>query len=112
MTFEIIKNSESYTGFDIKDDIFIGYIQGLACGWQFEYVNEQGEYAYGGGSYEECTPEEYAYRFTCDDGSPWIAEVPRRKGYELTGRVVFRGYGRLYYDADEREWFVEDVNIL
>ena len=111
MTFEIIKNSESYTGYNIEDDIFKGYFDGFVCGWQFEYVNDEGIYTYGSVSYTEETPEEYAYRWVEDDGTPWIASVPMSKGWRLTGRVIFRGYGRLYWDDNDRDWCVEDVDM-
>lgn len=59
MTYEIIKNSESYTGFNIPDKEYKGQIDGLCCGWSFEFQNDKGEYDYNSVAWYEGTPEEY-----------------------------------------------------
>lgn len=111
MKYTIIKNSESHTGYDIPDKEYKGMISGLCCGWQWEYVNDKGEIDYSSVSFTHMTPEEYAGQFKAYDGGDWIHETPSFNGWKPTGRVVFRGYARDYYDPDEREWFVEDVEI-
>ena len=52
MKFEIVKNSDSFTGYDIPDCEYHGQISGLCCGWQFEFKNSNGELNYN------LTPEE------------------------------------------------------
>ena len=107
MNFTIIKNSESYTGYEIADKEFKGIIAGLCCGWQFEYKDANGAYHYSSVSYEEVMPEEYAYRWEGYRGSWLLDMLP--EDYEFTGRVIFRGYAESYYDAEERDWFVKQV---
>lgn len=110
LSFEIITNSESHTGYDIPDSKYVGVIPGLVCGWQFEFVNKDGKIGYNSVAYYEGTPEEYCetwLRF----GPDALFEGERWNGYEPTGRVVFRGYGSEYYDSEYREWFVRDVEI-
>lgn len=111
MQYTIIKNSESHTGYDIPDKEYKGQIPGLCGGFQYEYINDKGEYEYSSVSYYYETPEEYAGKWHTEDGGEWVHDTPRYKGWEPTGRVVFRGYARDYYDPDEREWFVEDVEV-
>lgn len=108
MKFEIIKNSESHTGYQISDNIYKGQQSGLCSGWQYEFINDDGEYGYGSVVWTENTPEEYAYLWTEDDGTPWI-ESGVKVGYKLTGRVIFRGYAKEYYDAEDHETYVKEV---
>lgn len=109
--FEIILNSQSHTGYDIPDVEFKGFFTGLVGGWQWEYVDKDGNYEYSSVSYFYGTPEAYADKWNDVDGTPWIHSTPKYKGYEPTGRVVFRGYAEEYYDSDEHEWFVRTVEI-
>lgn len=110
MKYEIIKNSESFSGYDIPDDEWVGEIHGLVNGWSFEVKNAKGEYDYLSVSWEHGLPEDYANMFVTENGESWLFEIPRWNGWEPTGRVVFRGYAKEYYDADEHEWFVERVD--
>ena len=106
MKFEIIKNSQSETGYEIPDDTFYGILPGMVMGWQYEARNvcdkrfPVGKLLYFDVSYRNGMPEgeEEFMTFYAND-----------LGWELTGRVVFRGYAREYYDSEEREWFVKDA---
>ena len=107
MKYEIIKNSECYDPCNVPDDEWIGEIPDLVYGWSFEYKNANGEYSYGSVAYESMMPEEYANLWHTEDGGEWIHDVPRWRGWEPTGRVVFRGYAVEKWDAEERDWYVE-----
>lgn len=108
--FKIIKNSESQTGYNVEDKEFKGYIDGLCCGWQYECTNDKGELKYGSvvwlESYE--TFEDYANRWTNDNGKSWLLDM-WDEGWDFTGRVIFRGYARSYYDPVDRETYVEPL---
>ena len=107
--FEIIKNSESNTGYDIPDKEYKGMKDGLCYGWQYEVKDAEGQYHYTSVSWEEMSPEDYAYMHVTDDGRSWLIDSCPA-GYEFTGRVVFRGYAKSYYDPDERDWYVVEVD--
>lgn len=109
MKYEIIKNSESHTGYNIPDEEWIGEIKGLVNGWQYEYQNAKGEYNYSSVSYVDMMPEEYANLWQTEDGLglEWIHDTARALGWEPTGRVVFRGYAVELYDPEERDYYVE-----
>ena len=82
-----------------------GFRQGLLRGYNVEIKKKDGTTDWMSGCYiEEETPEEYFlgefYSFYLDD-----------LGFELTGRICFRGYAREQYDPDERETFVIPVII-
>lgn len=110
MKYEIIKNSESYTGYEIEDKQYKGQIEGLVCGWQFEFMDGKGDYNYNSVTYYEGTPEEYC-EYWLQYGEDALFEIERWGGWEPTGRVVFRGYAREYYDFDERDYYVIDVEV-
>lgn len=106
--FEIITNSQSRTGYDIPDSHYMGQLPDLLRGWQFEF-SRNGEIRYGSlkwyhGTAEECATE-YERKYGVD-----TFEREHLNGWRETGRVVFRGYASEYYDAYEREWFVEHVD--
>ena len=105
--FTIIKNSESNTGYDIPDKEFKGYKSNLLCGWQYEFKNADGKFNYGSVIYSHTTPEDEAYRW----GEENAFTVERWKGWEPTGRVVFRGYAEEFYDAEDRDWYVKQVEV-
>ena len=107
--FEIIKNSESHTGYQIPDKEFKGMKDGLCCGWQYEIKDAEGNYHYTSVSWEEVTPEEYANKWQTDDGRSWLLDM-YPAGCDFTGRVIFRGYAESYYDSDERDWYVVEVD--
>lgn len=110
MKFEIIKNSESATGYEEVDKDFKGYIDGLCCGFQFEYGDSKGDLHYSSVVYlENETPEEYAGRWTGYRGS-WLYDM-LPNDYEFTGRVVFRGYAESYYCEEVRDWCVREVEV-
>lgn len=104
-TFEIIPFSQSEQDYHVDDEPFYGDI-GLAMGWQYEARNVRdkrfpvGKLLYFDVNYMEAMPEAEA------DFMNFYAED---LGWELTGRVVFRGYGRLYWYAPERDWCVAEV---
>ena len=103
MKFEIIKNSESKSGFDVPDKEYKGQVDGLVHGWSFEFVNDKGEISYNSVYYSHGTPERNAeerYNF----------ETERMNGWEPTGRVVFRGYATEHYDPEERDYYVKPVD--
>lgn len=107
MTFEIIKNSESKTGYKIPDNEFKGLIPGLLCGWQFEFINANGEINYNSVTFEHMTPERLAYQY----GEENAFMIERWNGWQPTGRVIFRGYYEEYYYAEEHDWCVRPVNV-
>lgn len=110
MRFEIIKNSESNSGYDIADNVFDGMKPGLLCGWQFEFRKPDGGYYYNSVAFEWEMPEEYINRWHNDyTGRSWIYDL-LPDGYELTGRVIFRGYAIEKYDCEMREEYVEPIS--
>lgn len=106
MKFEVIMNSQSETGYDIPDDTFYGVLPGLLNGWQYEARNVSdkrfpvGKLLYFDVSYQWGMPE------TQEEFQTFYAT---ELGWELTGRVVFRGYAHEDYDSDEHEWYVVDA---
>lgn len=102
--FEIIRNSESETGYDIPDDVYIGVIPGLHNGWQFEFT-KNGKIVYGSCHFYHGTPEECAYCY----GKDHAFEMERLNGCEPTGRVIFRGYYLEKYDIYERDYYYEKI---
>ena len=109
-TYTIIKNSESQTGYDIPDKEYKGVIDGLCCGWQFEFKNAEGKLNYNSVTWYAGTPEQY-----CDTwlryGEDALFETERWNGYLPTGRVIFRGYGEELWDACERDYYIKDVEV-
>lgn len=108
--FEVITISESEAGYRIPDKKFRGFIDGLVCGWQFEYKGDDGKLYYGSTVFESCTPETYANRYSTDSGLSWLEEYVAHNG-RLTGRVVFRGYAVTRWDPEERDEYVVDVEV-
>lgn len=102
MKFEIIKNSEGCKKWNIPDNEYKGQIPGLCCGWEFEVKTNKGELDSLSVIFEEATPEETVELNYLDRDTEF-------RGYTLTGRVVFRGYARSYYDSEYRDWFVEPL---
>lgn len=106
MKFEIIKNSQSETGYDIPDDTFYGCLPGLVNGWQYEARNVSdkrfpvGKILYFSVSYQWGMPE---------DEEEFQSYHASNYGWELTGRVVFRGYAHEEYDLEERDYYVTDA---
>lgn len=100
---EYVKASEIWpTAKDFEDK---GPRPGLVRGYNVEIKTRHGIIDWMSCSYiSEDTPEEYFlgefYTFYLND-----------LGFELTGRICFRGYGREEYDPDERDTFIIPVNI-
>ena len=75
-------------------------------GIQFEARNVSdkrfpvGKLLYFDVSYLEGTPE---------DDAEFRNFYARELGWELTGRVVFRGYATQHWWAEERDWYVVDA---
>ena len=103
--FEIIKNSESNTGYDIPDNEFMGQTCNLN-GWQFEYIMPDGSINYSDVKFTNAMPEEYA-----EDDSTYMHWVMEVNSIRFSGRVIFRGYYREFYDMFDGKWepFVEEV---
>lgn len=103
--YEIIKNSESQTGHNIPDDIFYGDI-GLTMGWEFEARNVSDKrFPVGKILY---------FSVTFINGMPEIEDefmnfYAHDLGWELTGRVVFRGYYHEHYDIEDRDYYYTDA---
>jgi len=103
MKFEIIKNSEGCQKWNIPDNEYIGQIAGLTCGWEFEVRKQDGTLDTLSVIHEEGTPEDvWEYNYYNE----------HCKDFNLTptGRVVFRGYGKAYWYADERDWCIRPVS--
>lgn len=108
--FEIIPLSKSHAEYRnrIPDKKWLGIIPGIVNGWQIEYVNKDGKFEYGSVSYQAGMIEQDVALYEAQGGGSWLFEIPRWKGYEPTGRVVFRGYGVQLWDSWERDWYVEE----
>lgn len=106
--FEIIPLSQSHADYrdEVPDKEWLGIIPGIVNGWSIEYVNKDGKFEYGSVSYVYSTVEDYVKLYEAQGGGSWLFEIPRWKGYEPTGRVVFRGYGTEHWDDSERDWYV------
>lgn len=91
-----------------------GYVDGLVRGFNIEFKHkETGEINYNSANFVEGNIEDY-YRERIEEWgdvgyTPF--EVETRNGYEPTGRAVFRGYGVERYDEEERDTYIEDVDI-
>lgn len=97
MTFEIIKNSESNTGYEVADKRYIGVIPGVLCAWQFEVV-KNGKIGYFSNRYSHGTPEE------CYEEESYYGDMFDAFDCVPTGRVVFGGYYEGYWDCLEGHW--------
>lgn len=97
MKYEIIKNSESFTGYDIPDDEWKGLTHEVNA-WQFECTKD-GEISYSSVTFNYGMPED------CEI----TVDLCRWNGWEPTGRVIFRGYYTEHYDFDERDFYYEKV---
>lgn len=104
MKFEIIKNSQSNTGYSIPDDMFKGKTDHL-YGWQFELVDSTGKIAYSEVKYTYLTPEEY----TASEESGYMNWLMGYKGQSFTGRVIFRGYYEEEYSLEWRDYYLTKV---
>lgn len=107
--FEIIVNSQG-PKYDIEDKTYYGQKPNLCCGWQFEFENEKGEINYNSVTWYEGTPEEYCESWL-QYGDDALFTGEHWNGWQPTGRVVFRGYAESYYDSEERDWFVKEVEV-
>lgn len=103
-TFEIIKNSESSSGWDIEDKVYEGPHDYMVSGFNFEIKGPKGNLEYMSAIYIHCTPDKYIN----DLGYDYFDTV-RYKGYEPTGRVIFKGYATEYYDPESKDWFVKPI---
>ena len=106
MKFEIIKNSESFTGFEIADNEYMGQTCNLN-GWSFEMLKASGEVCYSSVYFTTQTPEAYIN----GSSSEYLRWCMGLNGLSFTGRVVFRGYYSEYYDLIDGKWepCVEEV---
>lgn len=106
MKFDIIKNSESNTGYAIADCEYMGQTCHLN-GWQFEVANASGEVGYTSVYYTYLEPEAYI-KGNSSDYLRWSIGL---NGFTFTGRVIFRGYFEDYEELWEGKWeqFVREV---
>lgn len=102
MKFEIIKNSEGCKKWNIEDKEYLGQITGLCCGWEFEIIDKEGKLTSLSVIWDEALPED-----TWEDH--YYPQMCEWHGWEPTGRVVFRGYARSHWDAEERDYYVVDI---
>ena len=96
MEFEIIKNSESFTGYDVEDKTYIGIIPHLCCAWQFEVIKD-GKIGYFGNRYIEGTPE---MCYEEESTYSWGEDMFDVFDAKPTGRVVFAGYYERHWEYD------------
>ena len=106
MKFEIIKNSESKTGYDIADNEYMGQTCNLN-GWSFELAKADGTICYSEVKYTSMTPEDYLN----SRESEYLRMCLHWNDLTMTGRVVFRGYYEEYEDLFDGKWeqFVREV---
>ena len=102
MTFEIIRNSESSTGYDVEDKRYIGVVPCVLCGWQFEVI-KNGKVGYFSVMYNYGTPEQ------CYEDESRYGDMFEQFNCVPTGRVIFRGYYESYWDFDEDYEYIECV---
>ena len=110
--FEYVSIKDTTTGWPEVSGQDYGFIPGFLRGYNVEFKHkETGSIEYGTAIYVPTTVEEYYQR----DIDEWgelgysLFQVERSKGFEPTGRVVFRGYNTELYDPDMREEYVEDA---
>lgn len=113
MKFQIIKLSESFASYrnEVPDEEWVGEIKGLVNGWMLEYANKDGKVEYDSVSFISGTIESAVALYEAQGGGSWLFDIPRYKGFEPTGRVVFRGYATEYYDPEERDWCVKPYRL-
>ena len=106
MKFEIIKNSESKTGYGIEDREYMGQTCNLN-GWSFEMAKADGTVVYSEVKFTYMTPEAYVASIESD----YLHTCMRWNNLTFTGRVIFRGYYEEYWDTFEGKWesFVREV---
>jgi hypothetical protein len=111
MTFKVIEIRDSELSYKnkIPNKEYKGFKQGLCHGWQFEIRKSDGTIVYSDVSYDETHPDMYP-----NDYMDFLREHFTWTFGEcvLTGRVVFRGYGKSVYIPEERDYgviMVEDI---
>ena len=112
--FEYINIADTNTGWTDNAGKDYGYVDGLVRGFNVEFKHkETGKVIYNSCIWEEGNIEDY-FRRQID---AWghlgfvLFEAERSKGYEPTGRAVFRGYGKVEYAPEERDSVVKRINI-
>ena len=106
MMFEVIPFSQSEQDYVVSDEEYYGKLEGLVMGIQFEARNVRdrrfpvGKLLYFDVSYIDGVPE---------DEADFMNSYAEDLGWELTGRVVFRGYGTQHWWAEERDWYILDA---
>lgn len=87
-----------------------GQIPGLVRGYCIEVLLEEGVTDWMSCSWIDNDPEQY---FNQEWYQSYLSDLRFFKGkkFEPTGRISFRGYGREYYDPDDRETYIEMVNF-
>lgn len=112
--FEYIDISDTNTGWDNNAGKDYGHVPGLVRGFNIEFQHKDtGEITYGSCVWESGNIEDYFQKQVDDWGYLGFVlfEAEKSKGYEPTGRAVFRGYGQEKYDPNERDYYIENVNI-
>lgn len=104
--FEIIPFSQcEETEYHVDDEPYYGDI-GLVNGWMYEARNVSdkrfpvGKILYFSVTFEYGMP---------DARADFWNFYARNLGWELTGRVVFRGYYEDHYDFEERDYYYTDA---
>lgn len=105
MKFKVIKVSEANVDWNNQDKEYFGPIPGFVAGFNFEVIDKNGKIDYMSAYYMHEDPNDFISNLFYD-----YFEIVRWNGYEPTGRVVFRGYAKEYYDYEEREEYVIDAH--
>ena len=106
MKFEIIKNSQSSTGWNIPDHEYMGQTCHMN-GWVFELAKADGTIGYSSAYFTYRTAEDYI----SSNDSEYLRWCMSVNDLTFTGRVIFRGYYEDDYDLIDGKWeqVVEEV---
>ena len=81
----------------------LGARTGLVRGYNVEVIKD-GKTDWLSCSWFEGEPDDYFN----DEFHKWQCE---EMGWEYTGRICFRGYGIEKWDSEERDYYIEDVEV-
>jgi len=87
-----------------KDYTDFGFKPGLVRGYNIEVTISDGTAHWLSCAYFAESPEEYFN----DEFHIWLYQ---EHGWNPTGRICFRGYGREEYDFEEREEYIVPVEV-
>lgn len=112
--FEYVDVSDTNTGWPKPVEKDYGCIPGFVRGFNVEFKHKDTEeIVYGSCIWDPGNIEDYFQQQIDDWGDIGFVlfEAEKSKGYEPTGRAVFRGYGQEVYDPTERDFCIEDANV-